>query len=109
MKLGWNLIRQILVTYICVNQTSNCYKTESITLKCKIQVNIPLQNFRFYLAVNKLHLHLIQFLAIRRPNKVKTACALIQSTLKHLQCAVTSGIGMQVKGTLTYSGARGIQ
>jgi hypothetical protein len=104
MKLGWNLLRQILVTYIWVNQTGNCYKIEFITLKCKIQVNIPLQNFRFYLTVNKLRLHLIQFQQTphnQTAKQGKTACTLIHSTLKHLQCAVTSGIRMQVKGTLT--------
>lgn len=104
MKLGWNLLRQRLVTYICVNQTSNCYKIEFITLKCKIQVNISLQNFRFYLTVNKWRLHLIQFQRTPHNQTAKqgeTACTLIHSTLKHLQCAVTSGIRMQFKGTLT--------
>jgi hypothetical protein len=104
MKLGWNLRRQILVTYIWVNQTSNCYKIEFITLNCKIQVNIPVQNFRFYLTVNKLRLHLIQFQRTPHNQTAKqgeTVCTLIHCTLQHLQCAVTSGIRMQVKGTLT--------
>lgn len=100
MILGWNLLRQILVTYIWVNKTSNCYKIPFITLKCKIQVNIPVQNFRLYLTINKLHLYLIQIQRTPHNQTTKqgeTACTLIHSTLKHLQCAVTSGI----KGTLT--------
>jgi len=104
MKLGWNLLRQILVTYIRVNKTNNCYKTAFITLKCKIQVNIPVQDFRFYLTVKKLHLYLIQFQRTPHNQTAKqgeTACTLIHSTLKHLQCAATSGIRMQVKGNLT--------
>jgi hypothetical protein len=104
MKLRWNLLRQILVTYIWVNQTSNCYKIEFITLKCKIQVNIPVQNFRFYLRVKKLCRHLIQFQSTPHNQTAKqgeTVHTLIHSTLKHLQCAVTSGIRIQFKGTLT--------